>query len=75
MFCFQSEDSEEEEEDDGIVGPLPAKGPIHSNIAEDIERRAWKMKQKLTGKDVSSVVLIMGQMFFVNLYTNIQTGL
>lgn len=48
----KSEDSEEEEEDDdGIVGPLPAKGPIHSNIAEDIERRAWKMKQKLTGKD------------------------
>ncbi|PIO25744.1 hypothetical protein AB205_0197260 [Aquarana catesbeiana] len=47
----KSEDSEEEEDDDGIVGPLPAKGPIHSNIAEDIERRAWKMKQKLTGKD------------------------
>lgn len=63
MFCFQSEDSDDD--DDGIVGPLPAKGPVQSNVAEDIERRAWKMKQKLTGKDVSSMVLIiMGQMFF-----------
>ncbi|XP_040197216.1 GPALPP motifs-containing protein 1-like [Rana temporaria] len=44
-------DDSDEDDDDGIVGPLPAKGPVQSNVAEDIERRAWKMKQKLTGKD------------------------
>ncbi|XP_018412107.1 PREDICTED: GPALPP motifs-containing protein 1 [Nanorana parkeri] len=53
---YKSEDSEEEEDDDDeeIVGPLPAKGPIQSTVAQDIEHRAWKMKQKLAANDVSS---------------------
>ncbi|KAM5181237.1 GPALPP motifs-containing protein 1 [Mantella aurantiaca] len=46
----KSSDSEDDD-DVGIVGPLPAKGHIQSNVAEEIERRAWKMKQKLTAKD------------------------
>ncbi|XP_069826635.1 GPALPP motifs-containing protein 1 isoform X2 [Dendropsophus ebraccatus] len=43
-----------DDEDDDIVGPLPAKGPVHSSVAEDFERRAWKMKQKLTSNDDES---------------------
>ncbi|CAI9616090.1 unnamed protein product [Staurois parvus] len=46
-----SEEEDDDDDDDEIVGPLPAKGPIQSNVAEDIERRAWRMKQKLTAKD------------------------
>ncbi|KAG8586071.1 hypothetical protein GDO81_005235 [Engystomops pustulosus] len=34
-----------------MVGPLPAKGPVQSSVAEDFERRAWKMKQKLMSND------------------------
>ncbi|XP_072266183.1 GPALPP motifs-containing protein 1 [Pyxicephalus adspersus] len=44
-------ESSDSEDDDGMIGPLPAKGPVQSNVAEEIERRAWKMKQKLTEKD------------------------
>ncbi|KAM8976645.1 GPALPP motifs-containing protein 1 [Pelodytes ibericus] len=41
----------ESSEDEGIIGPLPAEGPVVSSVAEDIERRAMKMKQKLTTND------------------------
>ncbi|XP_075708384.1 GPALPP motifs-containing protein 1 [Rhinoderma darwinii] len=52
-----SKGSPDKAEDDGgddeedIVGPLPAKGPVQSSVAEDFERRALKMKQKLTSND------------------------
>ncbi|MEE6471130.1 hypothetical protein FKM82_009188 [Ascaphus truei] len=38
-------------EDEDVIGPLPAKGPVQSSVAEDFERRARKMKQKLTVGD------------------------
>ncbi|KAM4796507.1 GPALPP motifs-containing protein 1 [Rhinophrynus dorsalis] len=41
----------ESSEDEDIIGPLPSKDPAESSVAEDIERRAWKMKQKLTLKE------------------------
>ncbi|XP_044143267.1 GPALPP motifs-containing protein 1 [Bufo gargarizans] len=40
-----------DDDDDDVIGPLPAKGHVQSSVAEDIERRALKMKQKLTSKD------------------------
>ncbi|XP_066438012.1 GPALPP motifs-containing protein 1 isoform X2 [Eleutherodactylus coqui] len=43
--------SDDDEDEDNVIGPLPSKGPVESNIAEDFERRAWKMKQKLTSND------------------------
>uniref|UniRef100_A0A3B4VHV6 GPALPP motifs-containing protein 1 n=1 Tax=Seriola dumerili TaxID=41447 RepID=A0A3B4VHV6_SERDU len=45
-------DGEDGEEDEDTIGPMPAKGPIKDSVAQDFERRARKMKEKLTG-DVS----------------------
>ncbi|XP_073436389.1 GPALPP motifs-containing protein 1 isoform X2 [Dendrobates tinctorius] len=39
------------DDDEDIIGPVPAKGLAQSTVAEDFERRAWKMKQKLTSND------------------------
>ncbi|KAM9319395.1 GPALPP motifs-containing protein 1 [Gastrophryne carolinensis] len=50
----ESSDSDKDDssgDEDNVIGPLPSKGPVHSTVAEDIERRAWKMKQKLSGND------------------------
>ncbi|KAM4699600.1 GPALPP motifs-containing protein 1 [Discoglossus pictus] len=41
----------ENSEDEDLIGPVPAEGPVVHSVAEDFERRALKMKQKLTGKD------------------------
>ncbi|NP_001089474.1 uncharacterized protein LOC734525 [Xenopus laevis] len=45
------ERSGESSEDEDIIGPCPASGPVESNVAEEFDRRAWRMKQKLTSKD------------------------
>ncbi|XP_037597071.1 GPALPP motifs-containing protein 1 [Cebus imitator] len=52
------DDPEEQEtdssEDEDIVGPMPAKGPVNYNITTEFEKRAQRMKEKLTkGDDVS----------------------
>uniref|UniRef100_A0A7N8WJW8 GPALPP motifs-containing protein 1 n=1 Tax=Mastacembelus armatus TaxID=205130 RepID=A0A7N8WJW8_9TELE len=39
-------------EDEDVIGPMPAKGPIQDSVAFDFERRAQRMKEKLT-RDVS----------------------
>uniref|UniRef100_A0A8C5Q6W9 GPALPP motifs-containing protein 1 n=1 Tax=Leptobrachium leishanense TaxID=445787 RepID=A0A8C5Q6W9_9ANUR len=44
-------EQEESSEDEAIVGPVPAEGPVTSSVAEEFERRALKMKQKLTASD------------------------
>lgn len=46
---------ESSSEDEDMIGPLPAKGPIHDSVALDIERRAQRMKEKLTGNDAPVV--------------------
>ncbi|XP_045074128.1 GPALPP motifs-containing protein 1-like [Coregonus clupeaformis] len=46
-----SSDEEEEEEDEEVIGPMPAQGAIQDSVALDIERRAQKMKDRLTGAD------------------------
>ncbi|KAL1781292.1 hypothetical protein HispidOSU_031373 [Sigmodon hispidus] len=51
---FNSEEAERSE-DEEIVGPMPAKGPINYSVAMEFERRAQRMKEKLTkGDDESS---------------------
>lgn len=49
---YQAEPSSSEGEDEDVIGPMPAKGPVEDSVARDIERRAQTMKEKLT-RDVS----------------------
>ncbi|XP_013035008.3 GPALPP motifs-containing protein 1-like [Anser cygnoides] len=39
------------EEEDDIIGPMPAKGPVESDVTKEFERRAQRMKEKLTSAD------------------------
>ncbi|NXN07826.1 GPAM1 protein, partial [Indicator maculatus] len=48
-FHAQVTDSSEEEDD--IIGPMPAKGPVESDVTKEFERRAQRMKEKLTSAD------------------------
>ena len=40
---FQKETGSSEEED--IVGPMPAKGPVNSSVTAEFEKRAQRMKE------------------------------
>lgn len=42
-------------EDEDVIGPMPSTGPTHSSVALDIERRAQRMKDKLTGNEAPVV--------------------
>ncbi|XP_064360907.1 GPALPP motifs-containing protein 1 [Dromaius novaehollandiae] len=48
-FSTQVTDSSEEE--DNLIGPMPAKGPVESDVTKEFERRAQRMKEKLTSAD------------------------
>uniref|UniRef100_A0A3B5KXA0 GPALPP motifs-containing protein 1 n=1 Tax=Xiphophorus couchianus TaxID=32473 RepID=A0A3B5KXA0_9TELE len=50
---YQAECSSSEGEDEDVIGPMPAKGPIQDSVALEFERRALRMKEKLTGEVVS----------------------
>ncbi|KFP20894.1 GPALPP motifs-containing protein 1, partial [Egretta garzetta] len=39
------------EEEDNLIGPMPAKGPVESDVTKEFERRAQRMKEKLTAAD------------------------
>ncbi|XP_033973050.1 GPALPP motifs-containing protein 1 [Trematomus bernacchii] len=52
---YQADSSSSEAEDD-VIGPMPHKGPVEDSTALDFERRARKMKDKLTGDDTPEVV-------------------
>ncbi|XP_052046877.1 GPALPP motifs-containing protein 1 [Apodemus sylvaticus] len=53
-FFFNSEEAESGEDED-IVGPMPAKGPVNYSVTAEFEKRAQRMKEKLTkGDDDSS---------------------
>ncbi|XP_051558924.1 GPALPP motifs-containing protein 1-like isoform X2 [Myxocyprinus asiaticus] len=54
---YKPELSSSEEEDDNVIGPMPAIGAAQDSVALDFERRAQKMKDKLTGVDTGPVVL------------------
>lgn len=45
---YQPDSSSSENED--VIGPMPSRGPIEDSVAKDFERRAQKMKEKLTGE-------------------------
>ncbi|XP_022051129.2 GPALPP motifs-containing protein 1 [Acanthochromis polyacanthus] len=53
---YQAEPSSSEGEDDDMIGPMPAKGPIQDSVTLDFERRAQRMKEKLTGDDTPEVL-------------------
>ncbi|KAJ0056405.1 hypothetical protein NL108_006906 [Boleophthalmus pectinirostris] len=46
---YQHQASSSEDED--AIGPMPSKGPIQDSVALDIERRAQRMKDKLSGNE------------------------
>lgn len=45
--------SSSDEGDDDVIGPMPSKGAAQDSVALDFERRAQRMKDKLTGVDVN----------------------
>ncbi|XP_012660929.1 GPALPP motifs-containing protein 1 [Otolemur garnettii] len=46
-------------EDEDIIGPMPAKGPVNYCVTTEFEKRAQRMKEKLTkGNDDSSKPII-----------------
>lgn len=51
---YQAERSSSEDED--VIGPMPAKGPVQDSVAAEFERRARRMKEKLTGEEAPEVV-------------------
>ncbi|KAK7913175.1 hypothetical protein WMY93_013386 [Mugilogobius chulae] len=52
---YQYQASSSEGEDEDVIGPMPSKGPIQDSVALDIERRAQRMKDKLSGNDAPVV--------------------
>lgn len=61
---YQAEPSSSEGEEEDVIGPMPAKGPVQDSVAMDFERRARMMKEKLT-KEVSSVFSLL--LFYNNI--------
>ncbi|XP_026233768.1 GPALPP motifs-containing protein 1 [Anabas testudineus] len=53
---YQAESSSSEGEDEDVIGPMPAKGPVQDSVALDFERRARRMKEKLTGQETPEVL-------------------
>ncbi|XP_005601295.1 GPALPP motifs-containing protein 1 [Equus caballus] len=47
---FDSEGTDSSEDED-IVGPMPAKGPVSYSVTTEFEKRAQRMKEKLTKGD------------------------
>lgn len=64
---YQAEPSSSDGEDEDVIGPVPAKGPVQDSVALDIERRAKRMKEKLTGV-VSSFLVPIFHVHCLNLY-------
>lgn len=51
---LNSEETDSSDNED-IIGPMPAKGPVNYNVSTEFEKRAQRMKEKLTrGDDDSS---------------------
>ncbi|KTF86183.1 hypothetical protein cypCar_00029024, partial [Cyprinus carpio] len=55
--AVSSGEEEEDDDDDYVIGPMPSKGPSQDSVALDIERRAQRMKDKLTGVDTGPKVV------------------
>lgn len=55
-YKAETSSSDGEEEDEEVIGPMPAKEFVQDSVALDFERRAQKMKDKLTGDDGPEVL-------------------
>ncbi|XP_008060322.1 GPALPP motifs-containing protein 1 [Carlito syrichta] len=56
--CLNSKETDSSEDED-IVGPMPAKEPVNYSVTTEFEKRAQRMKEKLTkGDDDSSKPII-----------------
>ncbi|EPY87268.1 hypothetical protein CB1_000258004 [Camelus ferus] len=52
---FNSEKETDSSEEEDIIGPMPAKGPVNYSVTTEFEKRAQRMKEKLAkGDDDSS---------------------
>ncbi|TNM90943.1 hypothetical protein fugu_003232 [Takifugu bimaculatus] len=51
---YKADSSSSEDED--VIGPMPSRGPNEDTLALDFERRARRMKEKLTGEDAPEVL-------------------
>ncbi|XP_065752149.1 GPALPP motifs-containing protein 1 isoform X1 [Phocoena phocoena] len=51
---FNSEKETGSSEEEDIIGPMPAKGPVNSSVTTEFEKRAQRMKEKLTKGDNDS---------------------
>lgn len=51
--CLSSEETDSSEDED-IVGPMPAQGPVSYSVTAEFEKRAQRMKEKLTKGDDNS---------------------
>ncbi|TWW67877.1 Lipopolysaccharide-specific response protein 7 [Takifugu flavidus] len=47
---YKADSSSSEDED--VIGPMPSRGPNEDTLALDFERRARRMKEKLTGEHI-----------------------
>ncbi|XP_046886320.1 GPALPP motifs-containing protein 1 [Hypomesus transpacificus] len=50
-YTASQSSSDEGEEEEDVIGPMPARGAVQDSVALDFERRAQKMKDKLTKGD------------------------
>nr|KAF6460359.1 GPALPP motifs containing 1 [Molossus molossus] len=64
--CFNSEETNSSDDED-IVGPMPAKGPVNYSITTEFEKRAQRMKEKLTKGDDDSAKPITRESWMTNL--------
>ncbi|KAM3625551.1 uncharacterized protein V6R79_013906 [Siganus canaliculatus] len=53
---YQAESSSSEGEDEDVIGPMPSAGPLKDSVSLDFERRAQRMKEKLTGDQTPEVL-------------------
>ncbi|KAK0134049.1 GPALPP motifs-containing protein 1 [Merluccius polli] len=53
---YTADRSSGEEEEEEVIGPMPARGPVDTSVVQDFERRAQRMKDKLTGNEAPEVV-------------------
>ncbi|XP_071371856.1 GPALPP motifs-containing protein 1 isoform X2 [Centroberyx affinis] len=53
---YQAELSSSDGEDEDVIGPMPAKNSVQDSVAQDFERRAQRMKEKLTSDDGPEVL-------------------
>lgn len=72
---LSSSDEGDDDDDDDVIGPMPSKGAAQDSVALDFERRAQRMKDKLTGVDVNKkkIYLIKADLLILFYYSIINS--